>query len=133
MEAMCSSEKSVEFQRTTRRYIPEDDALHNHGCENHNSYRAICLHQDLANNEEIKNYNALFLWMNRRGMCDKSHKPRSYRALNISYVNLALIVQRVSINAAIFYGGKREIYVVRFVVFASSHFSFELRLWRPSS
>jgi hypothetical protein len=24
MEAICSSETSVEFQRTTRRYIPED-------------------------------------------------------------------------------------------------------------
>jgi hypothetical protein len=28
MEAKCSSETSVEFQRTTRRYIPEDNTLH---------------------------------------------------------------------------------------------------------
>jgi hypothetical protein len=28
MEATCSSETSVEFQRTTRRYIPEDRDLH---------------------------------------------------------------------------------------------------------
>jgi hypothetical protein len=27
MEAMCSSETSVETQRTTRRHIPEDDTL----------------------------------------------------------------------------------------------------------
>jgi hypothetical protein len=27
MEAKCSSETSVETQRTTRRHIPEDDAL----------------------------------------------------------------------------------------------------------
>jgi hypothetical protein len=27
MEAICSSEKSVDFQRTTRRYIPEDGTL----------------------------------------------------------------------------------------------------------
>jgi hypothetical protein len=34
MEAMCSSETSVDFQRTTRRYIPEDSTLHNNRCEN---------------------------------------------------------------------------------------------------
>jgi hypothetical protein len=28
MEATCSSETSVDFQRTTRRYIPEDRTLH---------------------------------------------------------------------------------------------------------
>jgi hypothetical protein len=27
MEAMCFSETSVDFQRTTRRYIPQDSAL----------------------------------------------------------------------------------------------------------
>jgi hypothetical protein len=34
MEAICSSETSVETQRTTRRHIPEDDTLHNHRREN---------------------------------------------------------------------------------------------------
>jgi hypothetical protein len=34
MEALCSPETSVDFQRTTRRYIPEDSTLHNHRCEN---------------------------------------------------------------------------------------------------
>jgi hypothetical protein len=29
MEAICSSETSVDFQRTTRRYITEDRTLHN--------------------------------------------------------------------------------------------------------
>jgi hypothetical protein len=29
---------SVETQRTIRRYIPEDDTLHNHRCENLKSY-----------------------------------------------------------------------------------------------
>jgi hypothetical protein len=38
MEAICSSETSVNFQRTTRRYIPEDSTLHNHRCENLKSY-----------------------------------------------------------------------------------------------
>jgi hypothetical protein len=39
MEAICSSETSVDFQRTTRRYIPENSTLHNHGCENLKSYK----------------------------------------------------------------------------------------------
>jgi hypothetical protein len=34
MEAICSSETSIAFQRTTRRHIPEDDSLHDHRCEN---------------------------------------------------------------------------------------------------
>jgi hypothetical protein len=38
MEATCSSETSVDFQRTTRCYIPEDRTLHNHRCENLKSY-----------------------------------------------------------------------------------------------
>jgi hypothetical protein len=40
MEAICSSETSADFQRTTRRYIPKDGTLHNHRCENLKSYRA---------------------------------------------------------------------------------------------
>jgi uncharacterized membrane protein YciS (DUF1049 family) len=28
MEAICSSETSIDVQRTTRRYIPEDGTLH---------------------------------------------------------------------------------------------------------
>jgi hypothetical protein len=38
MEAICYSVTSVDTQRTTRRYIPEDDTLHNHPCENLKSY-----------------------------------------------------------------------------------------------
>jgi hypothetical protein len=34
MKAICSSETSVGFQRTTRRYIPEDRSLHKHRCGN---------------------------------------------------------------------------------------------------
>jgi hypothetical protein len=34
MEATCSSEISVDFQQTTRRYIPEARTLHNDLCEN---------------------------------------------------------------------------------------------------
>jgi hypothetical protein len=37
-EAICSSETSVHFERTTRRYIPEDSTLHNHRREDLKSY-----------------------------------------------------------------------------------------------
>jgi hypothetical protein len=37
-QAELSSEKSVDFQRTTRRYVPEDRTLHNHRRENLKSY-----------------------------------------------------------------------------------------------
>jgi hypothetical protein len=44
MEVIRSFEKSGATQRTTRRHIPEDDALHNHSCENLKSYNAFtCL------------------------------------------------------------------------------------------
>jgi hypothetical protein len=35
---MCSSETSVDFQRTTQRHIAEDNNFHNHRCENFRSY-----------------------------------------------------------------------------------------------
>jgi hypothetical protein len=38
MEAMCSTESSVDFQQTTRRYIPEDSTLHNHRFDNLKPY-----------------------------------------------------------------------------------------------
>jgi hypothetical protein len=34
MEATCSSETSVDFKQTRRRYIPEDRTAHSHRCEN---------------------------------------------------------------------------------------------------
>jgi hypothetical protein len=33
-EVTCSSEALVDFQRTTRDYIPEDRTLHNQRCKN---------------------------------------------------------------------------------------------------
>jgi hypothetical protein len=38
MEAICSFETSVDTQRTTWCYIPEDGIVHNHRCENLKSY-----------------------------------------------------------------------------------------------
>jgi hypothetical protein len=40
MEAICSSETSVDFQRTTRPYILEDTTLHNHRRENLKTHTA---------------------------------------------------------------------------------------------
>jgi hypothetical protein len=34
MEVKCSTETSVNFQQTTRLYVPKDKTLHNHRCEN---------------------------------------------------------------------------------------------------
>jgi hypothetical protein len=41
MEARCSSETSVDFQRTTRRYISEDRTFNNYHCENLKSYKKL--------------------------------------------------------------------------------------------
>jgi hypothetical protein len=40
MEAICSSETSVGFQRTIQRKIPEERTLHNHRFEDVKSYMA---------------------------------------------------------------------------------------------
>jgi hypothetical protein len=39
IEATYSSETSIDFQRTARRYTPEDGTLHKHRRENLKSYR----------------------------------------------------------------------------------------------
>jgi hypothetical protein len=41
MEAIYSSEASVDIEQTTRRYIPEDSTLHNHRCENLKPYKEV--------------------------------------------------------------------------------------------
>jgi hypothetical protein len=41
IEAVCSSETSVDFKRTTRPYIPEERTVHNHGYENHRFYYSL--------------------------------------------------------------------------------------------
>jgi hypothetical protein len=45
MEVICSSETSVDTQRTTWRHIPEVDTLPNHRCENLKSYIQIIWRQ----------------------------------------------------------------------------------------
>jgi hypothetical protein len=41
VEVTCSSETSVDVQRTTRRYIPEDKTIHNHRCDNLKFYEYL--------------------------------------------------------------------------------------------
>jgi hypothetical protein len=41
MEALCSFETSVDTQRTTLRYIPEDGTIHNHRFENLKFYSLV--------------------------------------------------------------------------------------------
>jgi hypothetical protein len=43
MEGTRSFETSVDFQRITWRYTPENRALHNHRCENPKSYISLIL------------------------------------------------------------------------------------------
>jgi hypothetical protein len=50
MEAVCSSEISVDFQRITQRYISKDSTLHNHRCYNLKScyYQKLLITQSIA-------------------------------------------------------------------------------------
>jgi hypothetical protein len=41
MEAICSTEMSVDFHWTTQRYIPEDSTHHNHHCENLKKFTSV--------------------------------------------------------------------------------------------
>jgi hypothetical protein len=51
MEATCFSETSVDFQRTTRRYITEDRTLCNHRCRHCQKIKND--KQQLAGTEQI--------------------------------------------------------------------------------
>jgi hypothetical protein len=58
MEATCSSETSVDFQRTTRHYIPEE-RTHNHRCENLKSYIILKLPHKNRLPNFMASYNSL--------------------------------------------------------------------------
>jgi hypothetical protein len=57
MEAKCSSETSVDFQRNILRYIPDDRTLHNHRCENlkYNLNAFLRLHINVNYFQNFKN------------------------------------------------------------------------------
>jgi hypothetical protein len=47
MEATCSSEKSFDFELTSRRHIPEDRTRRNNNCQNAKSYKFIEVSEEL--------------------------------------------------------------------------------------
>jgi hypothetical protein len=58
---MYFSETSVNTQRTTRRYIPEDGTLHNHRCENIKPYKIFRnLSGDTEENHDDHKANSLW-------------------------------------------------------------------------
>jgi hypothetical protein len=54
MEAICSSETSLNFQRTTRRYIPEYSTLQNNCCQNIKTLLDFVLNTQLYQNFHTK-------------------------------------------------------------------------------
>jgi hypothetical protein len=48
METTCSSETSVDFQRTARHYIIGDRTLHNHSCANLKSYIVTLINERIS-------------------------------------------------------------------------------------
>jgi hypothetical protein len=66
MEEICSSETSVDTQRSRLRYIPEDGTLHNHRCENLKSYALRCvwrLYPFICPVYFLRNYSRLTTWI----------------------------------------------------------------------
>jgi hypothetical protein len=64
MEAICSSEMSVDLQRITRPYIPEHGTLRNDACEDLKSYKLqIILQSNLTiMNIELPNTDVFANW-----------------------------------------------------------------------
>jgi hypothetical protein len=64
MEVTCSSEMSVDFQLTTRVYIPEENTVHNHRREDLRSDKenflwyvtAICCYLEAAADDDDADY-----------------------------------------------------------------------------
>jgi hypothetical protein len=59
MEAIYSSESSVDFQRNAWRFIPEDRTLHDHHCENLKSYIINNIYSDLRSMMQDKKINSV--------------------------------------------------------------------------
>jgi hypothetical protein len=65
MEVLFSSEISVDFHQTTRRYIPESKTPHNHRCHRHENLRTHAARENVLEghvtfhccNTELKNQN----------------------------------------------------------------------------
>jgi hypothetical protein len=53
MVEACCSKTQDDFQRITRRYVPEDRTLHNHTCENLTTYTVLLLFMTLQDLLEV--------------------------------------------------------------------------------
>jgi hypothetical protein len=56
MEAKCFSDIFVEFERTTRHYIPENKTLHTHRCEHFDSYNQFLVQIFVPHNKPKGTY-----------------------------------------------------------------------------
>jgi hypothetical protein len=54
MKVTCSSETTVDFQRTTRLFIPEGRTIHNHRCENLRKYLPVIKQNLEVENSELR-------------------------------------------------------------------------------
>jgi hypothetical protein len=96
MKTIFSSKTPVDFQRTTRRYIPEDRTLHNHRCENLKSY--------------IKKLQDRELWTFHWPLTEEERSCK-YAVLEVSvYMCLAeniivtlLLSERIVVNRSLFF------------------------------
>jgi hypothetical protein len=65
MEAIYFSETSVDFQRTTRRYIPEGNTPHNDRCENPKSYKYFVIYAASRTDDENHKMNCTLPFYNK--------------------------------------------------------------------
>jgi hypothetical protein len=72
MEATFSSEMSVDTQRTTRRYIPEDGTLYNHRCENLTSYILDFIHRPVFLSVSEISFISVHRWSSDLGLSFKT-------------------------------------------------------------
>jgi hypothetical protein len=102
----CSSETSVEFQLTTRRYIPED-SIHNHRCEN---FKSSIQFRDLSwRNEESHEK----CWSGQTTYCqifepgtsrislsasDCAERPLLVRSLNFKDIDTTFKIESTQVN-----------------------------------
>jgi hypothetical protein len=79
-EAACSSETSVEFQRTTRRYIQDGVIIHNHCFENIKPYISWISWGSIASHCIFSRLLLLYLWL---GFASISVFPYNFPASNL--------------------------------------------------
>jgi hypothetical protein len=88
MEAIFSSETSVDFQRATPRYIPEDSTLHNR-CENLKSYISV-----------LDFVGFMFCWVNVMvtKSCDDESKQVELKRPWVTYVTIVQGFRKITLR-----------------------------------